>query len=117
MMLMKATLCAMTLLVWTPIALAGSGWYLLSPRIGFDGKTVDDSKSAKTLGDEPLSKWHHEGSFDSARQCNAKRERNWQEAFDRLKLKDKATRPWVIDAFFVQAQSAVCIASDDPRLR
>jgi hypothetical protein len=115
--MVRATLCATIALLGASVATAGSGWYLLSPMVAMDGKTAEDSKSAKVLADDPLSKWHHGGSFDSARECNAERERNWQKAFEQLKLKDKATRPWMFDAFFVQASAARCVASDDPRLK
>ena len=98
---------------------AGQGWYLLSPNIGLDGDTLAESNSGKLLKDEPISKWHHEGAFDSAKECNRRLEENFQRVLAQWKDKEKmrATRPWLLDLFFGQAQAARCVATDDPRLR
>jgi len=115
---MRATIAGVLLLLAVPVPVsATAGWYLLSPIIALDGDSVEKSTSAKAVTDPPLSQWHHEGAFDSARECNAQRERNWQKDFALWREKDKASRPWLVEAFFMRSQAAVCIASDDPRLK
>jgi hypothetical protein len=75
------------------------GWYLMFP--------ILDPKSWRPIP-LPLSQWHNEGSYDSARECMQGRE----DVINQFK-KDKMPQPaW--EAMVVLGQ---CIATDDPRLK
>ncbi len=88
-------------------ALALVGWYLMSPLV--------DQKAAKIVYEAPLTYWEHEGSFDTAAECERKRKENvrW---ITNLTIKRTDTSPGShlgLDS----ALAAKCIASDDPRLK
>jgi len=79
-------------------ALALVGWYLMSPPMLSNGA---ENHSAT------LRKWDIIGSFDSAQQCEAYRDRHIG-AFLPLMQQDDKKREILLDS--------TCIATDDPRL-
>ena len=118
------------------LAEAGCSWYLLvPPRSPYDAK-APFLHGIKILTDSPLSKWYHEGSYDSAAACetlkasNTLREHSiYSQASDeyiRL-LGVKGTDEKVLSLQRLRAEqdnanvdalrAARCIASDDARLR
>ena len=107
---MKVTgvLLLTVLISWCSAASAGQGWYLMLP------PPMKGSEKGSEVPDNfrPVRDWWQNGAYDSARECqNAK-----VELVDRLdRLSGYAQRP----VNFMQAQYilAVCIASDDPRLK
>ena len=83
-------------------ALALAGWYLMMPPISGD----------KLLEHAALSQWQIAASFDSARECDAKKK---EFASQSEKLSSDAN-PSV--KLFARAESlAQCIDSADPRLK
>jgi hypothetical protein len=84
------------LLLWavaTP-ADAGSGWFLLAPR-------MDDEDNI--YPDLPLSDWRQIGAFETALACQATLDRITHGGFLRPKVEKRALR-------------SVCVPTDDPRL-
>ena len=77
------------------------GWYLLAPPYGEDLKPNYRA---------PLGQWSLWVSSDTAKQCERKREES-------LKRTPGDSNAPGVEVFFARASAAVCIASDDPRLR
>jgi hypothetical protein len=117
----------------TTIASAG-GWYLLKPHVrdNFDEdeflKTHPNLKSSEHgtlrqilpeyMGDweAPLSTWSHEGSFDTAAQCEAARQKliEWEKSREPENRREYPQGfPTLMSTL---ARESRCIASDDPRL-
>ena len=82
-------------------ALALVGWYLLVPPHGPNGRW--DPRA-------PLSKWVMDGSYDTAKECDARYHRDLDLALD---MKRKHLSPPDI---FDEVRAEECIAADDPRL-
>ena len=109
---------ALLLIVTFSCAKRSNGWYLITPPI--EGAVVN--KSA------PLAKWKIGQSFDSAASCednlqasHDEAEKSWlhperQKEPSDWKLPPEGWTAWV-KANATQFLSAVCIASDDPRLK
>ncbi len=117
-----------------PAAWAAAGWYLLKPPLR-QGMTDDDIlrhypqwRSAtrqelheiapEVMGEweAPLYRWNHEGSFDTAAQCEAERLRLMKAAIaEEPELRRKYPDGYpTLRATLLRASR--CIASDDPRL-
>ena len=106
-------------------ALALVGWYLMVPPLS--GKGVDLSAA--------LSQWEEQAGFDSADSCERARARVWkcgavlnnadkgdvnsvcdQPMRTRAQAKDKEEES-VIASVATQNMSALCVSTDDPRLK
>jgi hypothetical protein len=114
---------------------AGEGWYLLVPSLSEYDEAGGYLERYRILLDAPLAKWKHEGTYDTAEDCEAVRHarmlvetrRRAGELEDYQKL--LSTNPpadalklqrWNLERAHAQEQamgSSLCIASDDPRLR
>jgi hypothetical protein len=88
-------------------ALALVGWYLMSPLV--------DHKAEKLLYEAPLTYWEHEGSFDTAAECERKLRDNVR-VMSNLTMKSTDRSPGY-NLGLNSALAAKCIASDDPRLK
>ena len=90
-------------------ALALAGWYLMLPPVSGIGVV---------RGDAPLSQWSIDGSYDSARDCaNAKTQRR---AHIEMPLPGEKPGEITEQGMAVPRlvwDSALCIATDDPRLK
>jgi hypothetical protein len=88
-------------------ALALVGWYLLTP--------LADPKTGKMYYEAPLKYWQTAGSFDTAKECKQEwlRNLNWFQQHQPKVALDKDSPDTV---GYRGAISALCIASDDPRL-
>jgi hypothetical protein len=99
---------------------AAGGWYLLSPPLGFKkGATEDDGRAWVVTTDAPFSERYREGSFDTAKECMAERERRIvKERDDALvALSGRSARDRSMELAFIRAsEAAECVASDDRRL-
>jgi hypothetical protein len=93
-------------------ALALVGWYLMSPLV--------DHKAEKLLYEAPLTYWEHEGSFDTAAECERKLRDNMRVmsnlTMSNLTMKSTDRSPGY-NLGLNSALAAKCIASDDPRLK
>jgi hypothetical protein len=103
------------------VASAGAGWYLIRPPLTKEGGYW--RPAFLPIG----SQWEQLSAFDTAADCERERDR-WREASEQ---KIKAYKPPPADApsserFLVEyaimvhvaiAQHALCITSDDPRLK
>ncbi len=78
-------------------ALALAGWYLMYPPVGPRGQSLTAA---------PLADWKHEGSFDTAKECEITRWGIQQNPPDLSKNHD----------LVAGIAAAECLASDDPRL-
>ena len=117
-----------------PLARAGAGWYLLTPplRQGLSDEEIlrqfPQWRSATkrelheiapmVMGewDAPLDRWIHEGSFDTAAECEAARLRLIKVAVaeePELRRKYPDGYPTLRSTLLRRSR---CIASDDPRL-
>jgi len=110
------------------IALAMIGWYLMIPPVMchprpnlVEGNTVTVQDQCECGPDSALYEWDLESSFDRADDCEAERSDLAQTPVRQLRrdLRDVAggTPLGVLATAVHDAnQSALCIASDDPRL-
>jgi hypothetical protein len=94
-------------------AFALVGWYLLEPpHVGEDGSP---DKGV------PLAQWEQMGSYTSAEECNADREsftkRDQQEYNLSLRSKPPQFSLPTDAARAPKSSAAVCIATEDPRLK
>jgi hypothetical protein len=114
---------------------AGQGSYLLVPSLTEYNEAGGYLERYGVLVDAPLAKWKHEGTYDTAEDCEAVRHRRMLVETRRrageleLYLKLLSTNPpadalklqrWNLERAHAQEQamaSSRCIASDDPRLR
>jgi hypothetical protein len=89
-------------------ALALVGWYLMVPPIA--------SRTGPINRDALLEKWETWFAFDTAAECQARIKTIANAAIGRLKAQPVAiaTEQRISD---LQAISARCVASDDPRLK
>lgn len=85
-------------------ALALVGWYLMLPPIQNDSWPNTDA---------PLSQWSIGGSFDTAKECQDEKVDN----AERTEKTISAPPATLSLAAARQALVAVCIATDDPRLK
>ncbi len=103
----------------------GRGWYLLMPH----------DEKGRVLVDQPLPKWKHIGSYDTAEACEADKAlrfrletRVYESALDdfwrasragasRAELKDKQWSVENTGMLWEAVSWSRCVASDDPRLR
>jgi hypothetical protein len=119
--MVKAVLCLGVLLgflSWPSSIDAAGGWYLLSPPV------VPDSRSMrlKVLWDAPLGAWEQQEAYDSAAACEAallalqvQRWRKLQTIMDEMKKRHENILD--LDLAPYDAMMALrCVASDDPRL-
>jgi hypothetical protein len=74
-----------------------AGWYLMLPPVGHDGSEA------------VLSGWGILHSYDTAPECEASREKREEESGLRL--------PPLPSGFQPRRDLAICVASDDPRLK
>ncbi len=83
-------------------ALALVGWYLMVPPATPDWRDADPKA--------PLSEWLTDGSYDNVNDCN--------EAIVRLYEQAPIPKPETMSyGLWVQNRQAVCVATDDPRLK
>jgi hypothetical protein len=102
---------AAAMLLALPLQARG-GWYLLVP----DPALVGDPRVEEaTVMREPLAKWWHVGSFDSAEDCE---QDSYSWARFLLKKADGAqTKPAARERLKLAANLVRCIETSDPRLR
>jgi hypothetical protein len=106
-------------------ALAMMGWYLILPPMPMDSVTG----IGPTAPDAPLSKWTIIESFDTAGDCEQRKTSHEKDIMNEL-LKFNEEGHWSINpsgyrdpkyakpvAILMRGMRAVCIASDDPRLK
>jgi hypothetical protein len=97
-------------------ALALAGWYLMLPRAKpstLTGKTEVDSTS-------PLANWSIGQSFDSASACERMRDYAGKQGAAReakVPVCSSSKGRILVETSAVQAENAVCVAADDPRLK
>ncbi len=119
-------------------ALALVGWYLMMPPPQFDPATHLPNGGPNL--DAPLSDWRNEGSFDSAKECQAglkdniafalqiqakirkehrseQQETAEEEKMDRQANVPKGFNRGLRGYGLTGAVNAQCIATDDPRLK
>jgi hypothetical protein len=96
-------------------ALALVGWYLMAPPLNLGG--IADDKA-------PLTSWHNEMSFDSARDCEEGKSTVLENRIDGLRKLEKIQIPYVPHAMdqsirWTRSEFALskCIGTDDPRLK
>jgi hypothetical protein len=81
-------------------ALAFVGWYLLLPPRGWRpedlAKPLGQRQGSIPLLESPYSEWSIQKTFDSARECEALKQEFWSDP---------------------GREYAICITSDDPRLK
>ena len=96
-------------------ALALVGWYLMAPPTLSIGDTSDiKSGRWRTKVSAPVREWQILESFDSASDCEnmkGKLVMRGDKAMDREKASSYK------EAFAIASTQAVCIATDDPRLK
>lgn len=119
------------LILWPQNGLAAGSWYLLYPPVRDKPRELDDV----VVTSRPLREWSHQGSFDSARECDEVKERlrkfhhrKFEEETARIKNSTKRSDS-ALDIFRddplyrIAAQYAFasiagrCVATDDPQLR
>src|ERR1700730_16572314 len=96
-------------------AFALVSWYLMIPPLNSAGSPDDAS---------PLTSWHNEKSFDSARQCEDGKVTVLEREIEALKRLEKIQIPQSPEGFdqYIrwrrrQFAASKCIATDDPRLK
>lgn len=105
---------------------AGGGWYLLMPH---------DDEKGRVLVHQPLPKWKHIGSYDTAEACetdlavrirvearvhSSALDDFWRASQAGASLDELKNKQWSVDnsGVLLEALAAShCLASDDPRLR
>jgi hypothetical protein len=112
-----AVLGLLTLLILPSDAMAGQGWYLIDPPIR---RLPTATEAGELNADAPLSRWMQHGAFDAAQECERERKANETAAWAFLK-DSKSQGNTYLDGFQVlhhaAALAALCVATDDPRLR
>ena len=127
-------LVIMIIVCFSLSAYANSGWYLFIPPISEYNKEADFLKAMKVLDKSPLDEWNHQGSYDTASECEAVKnsflnigQRNYartnKEYIDAVGAEESGI---IINhkRFLVEMdnanvnswRSSRCIKSDDPRL-
>jgi hypothetical protein len=115
-------------------AYAESGWYLLIPPTSKYNEEADFLQAMKVLDKSPLDEWNHQGSYDTASECEAVKhtfmnlgQRNYARTNkEYLDVVGAGESEIVINhkRFLVEMDNANvnswqysrCIKSDDPRL-
>ena len=91
------------------VALAGAGWYLLTPPVSHhEGQPISGWEVKLNA---PLRSWVRRRAFDSAEACEGAKAKDleWKRE---MKLTDELSLMMLeVD------RNALCVASDDPRLR
>jgi hypothetical protein len=124
------------MVLWTATSItAGCGWYLLVPPRSQYNEKAPFLRGINILTDSPLSKWNHEGSYDSSEVCEtaktsqilreqsvyAKSVEHHQELLrEKTDVKVLALQRLLTEQHSANVDAlmaARCIASDDPRLR
>ena len=96
-------------------AFALVSWYLMIPPILPIGDTVDVKNGRWwTQTAAPLSKWQISSSYDSASDCENLKDKLIKSGSSGL---DNTKATSYKRAFAVASTQAVCIATDDPRLK
>jgi hypothetical protein len=91
-------------------ALALVGWYLMVP--------IQPAEQQLRMSDRPpLSKWFIFASYDSAERCEQERSKLAEDAIGRFGSEAMVQPRMVEQAHAAQKYAAVCIATDDPRLK
>jgi hypothetical protein len=93
------------------VALALTGWYLMTPPIN---KSNDSFEPAY---DAPLSQWTIVSAFDTAAECQRAKPEQIPIVGETISKFPKTNPPAMNMALVKAAASATCIATDDPRLR
>ena len=97
---------------------ASGGWYLMLP--------PPDLPPLYDNAEAPIKKWQQYESFDSAKECENGRMRHinnsisLESRFEKLQgkgKKDYSIQVEMAKGEFSKAMSALCIATDDPRLK
>lgn len=71
---MKAfALAIAALLLIAGLSWAGGGWYLLVPTLSDYNDANEFLQGYRVLVREPLSKWNHAGTYDTAAECETDR--------------------------------------------
>ena len=133
---LRAAFCALLVVMSASLGEAVCGWYLLVPSRGpYDAK-APFLQGFKILTDMPLSKWGHQGSYESAEGCEGAKSTQVRtehsmysksvEEYQRL-VADRSTdeKRLTTQRYLTENQNAIvaalaaarCIATDDPRLR
>jgi hypothetical protein len=93
-------------------ALVLVGWYLMLPPVNPNNLSVDS--------DAPIAQWEIGNSFDSASQCDALRLQVRAASNSRARYDDAKSQqhpPLSYSEWQKRLKAAVCIATDDPRLK
>jgi hypothetical protein len=102
-----------TLVLCPSLAWAG-GWYLLRTDVWKDSKPgsmwVADSK-------RPLKEWKNIGAFDSARECEEAKGKQFQNDMRIVNWQLAAGMKDAAEMNLTAASATMCVASDDPRLK
>ena len=116
-------------------AWAEKSWYLLVPPLSKYDEASKYLEAYKILASEPLSKWNHAASYDTAAECEAdkntrtlvegNRYEGTTDVYHRLISENAAQSQLKLQRLIVERANAQysalgtsrCIASDDPRLR
>ena len=88
-------------------ALALVGWYLIAPSVY--RRDPVHGKPAYAGVNEPMSAWTTFGSYDSAEKCEAARHAQFDGVAPSGDDLDRA--------LYESAANAICLATDDPRLK
>jgi len=134
-MIVRRTCVVLALLCAADLAEAGCGWYLLVPPQGRYDEKAPFLQGIKILMDSPLSKWNHQGSYESAEVCEtvkASQVRMEHSVYDkskdhymRLLGAKEDPKALSVQRYLTERNSANvdaliaarCVTSDDPRLR
>ena len=133
---LRVAFCALLVVISASLGEAVCGWYLLVPsRSPYDAK-ARFLQGFKILTDMPLSRWSHQGSYESAEGCEGAKSTQVRtehsmysksvEEYQRL-VADKSmdekrlsTQRYLAEnqnAIVAALAAARCIATHDPRLR
>lgn len=121
------------LLLLTGAAWAGQGWYLFVPPVSDEDRSAPYLSAVKVLTSSPLSRWRQWGAYGSAPECEAtkdtmaalnynfylKSNREYLESISRDAPAISGHWRWASERDHASSEafsSALCIASDDPRL-
>ena len=115
---MKGVALVVLALLLPASALAGQGWYLITPPIS---QVPTESTTGEVDNSAALSKWNQSGAFDTAQECERERTVMKTKAIEDLKLFQQRFGEGVLTKLQTLVGAAMlvgrCIASDDPRLK
>ena len=89
------------------VTLAVIGWYLLMPQV---------SDKGAVLSDWPLSRWKLDSSYDSAEKCENNR-RIATDFVTKEGLVKQGVSAQILDGVYAAYHNAICVSTDDPRLK